>query len=494
MIFATVNSLATRKHAQLLVLPFWHVKKHAEAAASIGQLQSEVSIPLEMQDFAGKEGEILFLYPSSKQPERRIALLGLGDKDKISVEKLRRAYANLAKACRAKKIKDVNILMPKHAALTKESVLRGSAEGLLLANYAYENLKNDSIKENPTVFLSKATFIGIGQEGVAIAQKYAVIAEAVYFARDLVNGNADDVTPQYLSQCAQKLATELPRVKTIVFNRKRIEQEKMGLILAVSRGSTHDPAFIIVEYKGLPKSKDLTVFIGKGVTYDTGGLNLKAVASMATMKGDMGGGAAVLGIIYAAAKLKLPINVTAIVPAVENAIGSGSYKPGDVYTSYTGKTVEIIDTDAEGRLILADALGYAVKHLKPTRIIDMATLTGAVEVALGNETSGVMSNQDALADSLIRAGHETYERLWRLPLYEEYRAQLNSDVADIKNSGGRVGGAITAALFLKEFVNDIPWAHCDIAGTAYLSEARRYHPKYGTGFGVRLMIEFLENL
>lgn len=494
MQFTSVNSLANRKQASLLVLPYWHVKKHAEAAVNIGKLQSEISTPIEIEDFAGKEGEVLFLYPNTKQPERRLVLLGLGDKDKVSVEKLRRAYACLAKACRSKKIKDANILVPQHTALTKEGIVRGTVEGLLLANYAFEDLKADSIKENPAVLLTKVNLVGVGPEAVAIAQKYAIIVDAVHITRDLVNGNADDVTPQYLCQFAQQLAQNLPRVKTTIFNRKRIEQEKMGLILAVSRGSIHDPALIIVEYKGAPKSKDLTVIVGKGVTYDTGGLNIKPQASMATMKGDMGGAATTLGVLHAVANLKLPINVTVVVPTVENAIGSRSFKPGDVYVSYLGKTIEITDTDAEGRLILADALAYAVKHLKPTRLVDFATLTGAVEVALGNETSGVMSNQDALADSLIRAGHETYERLWRLPMYEEYREQLKSDIADMKNSGGRIGGAITAALFLKEFVGDTPWAHCDIAGTAYLSEARRYHPKYGTGFGVRLMVEFLENL
>lgn len=266
----------------------------------------------------------------------------------------------------------------------------------------------------------------------------------------------------------------------------------MGLLLAVNRGSDSDPAFIIIEYKGNPKSKEKTVLVGKGITYDTGGLNIK-VSNMETMKGDMGGAAAVMGTIVAAASLDLKVNVTAVIPTTENSISSRSYKPGDIYKSYSGKTVEIGNTDAEGRLILADALAYAVDHLKPTRLIDLATLTGAMIIALGTETIGLFSNNDALADGLIRSGSDTYERVWRLPLHEEYRDQLKSDFADIRNIGGRAAGSITAAIFLQEFVGKTPWAHLDIAGTAYLEDgAKRYHPKYGTGSGVRLLIDFLE--
>ncbi len=233
--------------------------------------------------------------------------------------------------------------------------------------------------------------------------------------------------------------------------------------------------------------------MGKGITYDTGGLSLKPTSGMQDMKCDMSGAATALGTIFAAAKIGLKKNVTAIVPSTENCIGSKSYKPGDVYIGYSGKTVEIDNTDAEGRLILADALAYASKKLKPSRIIDFATLTGAIIVALGEETTGMMSNNDELAAQLAKAGEATYERVWRLPLFEEYKQQIKSDVADLKNSGGRDASSITAALFLQEFIGDFPWAHLDIAGTAHLSKARRYHPKNGTGVGIRLMIEFLEN-
>lgn len=493
MDFYSIANFDSRKEAGALIIPFWKGKKHAEPASDIKKISKACAAPIEAGDFTGKEGEVLFIYAEGTY-EKRIALLGLGEQDKISVERLRRAYASLVKACRIKKLKEINVLIPSIPAFTEDSLARGICEGLLLANYSFDKLKHDVLKDAPTILLRKVGLIGIGKAGLVMAQKSAIIAEGVYLARDLVNENAEDITPKFLASVAVKLAKELPHVKTTVFDKQRIIKEKMGLLLAVSRGAAHDPAFIIMEYTGNPKSKEKTVIVGKGVTYDTGGLNLKPTGSIETMKCDMGGAATVFGTLLAVAKSKMKVNLTAVVPATENAISATSYKPGDVFKGYTGKTVEIGNTDAEGRLILADALAYTVDKLKPTRIIDFATLTGGIVIALGQETTGLLSNQDALADALIRAGYETFERLCRLPLYEEYRDQLKSDIADIKNIGGREASSITAALFLKEFVGNIPWAHCDIAGTAYLSDARRYNPKNATGVGVRLLIEFLENL
>lgn len=493
MIFSTASSLSSRKHADLLVLPFWKSKDDVKHAANFADLKAFTEVPIELKDFNGKEGEVLILY-ASKQKEPRIALLGLGEQEKLTVEKLRRAFSCLAKACRQKKLKTINLLLPEVPSLTEEAIVRGIVEGLLLTNYAFTKLKPNVVKDDPVVLLTNAVIIGASKKTIAVAEKYAEIAKSVYIARDLVNDNADEVTPAFFVKLAKKWAKELPHVKATIFNKERLEKEKMGLILAVSRSSQNEPALIILEYKGNPKSTENTVIVGKGVTYDTGGLNLKPTGSMETMKCDMGGAAAVLGTLHAVAKLGLKVNLTAVIPTVENCIGSASYKPGDVYTSYSGKTVEIGNTDAEGRLILADALAYTVKHLKPTRIIDFATLTGAIDVALGPEATGLMSNDDALADSLMRAGSETYERLCRLPLYDEYKDLLKSDVADMRNVAGRSGGSITAGLFLQEFVGKTPWAHCDIASTAFLSEARRYHPKHATGVGIRLMLEFLEQL
>ncbi|HEV8052472.1 MAG TPA: leucyl aminopeptidase [Parachlamydiaceae bacterium] len=493
MEFTTTPNFKSRKPADLLVIPYWKSNEHVQAAFDIDSLKKILSEPLSTHDFHGKEGEIMFLYVSG-QPEKRLALIGLGVQTDITVEKLRRAYANITRVCHKNKLKEINICLPKCTSMAQSDVVTGISEGLLLPNYIFTALRKHTIKDDQPVLLEKATIIEGSRSDLALAKRSSVICESVNFVRDLVNGNADDVTPQHLSAVARGLEKTSKNVKTTVFDKKRIEKEKMGLLLAVNRGSNLDPAFIIIEYKGNPKSTDRTVIVGKGITYDTGGLLIKPRGSMETMKEDMAGAAAALGIIHAAAALELKINVTSVIPTTENSIGSKSYKPGDVYTSYTGKTIEISDTDAEGRLVLADALAYAVKNLKPTRMIDMATLTGAIMVALGEEASGLMSNNDVLADLLARAGSGTGERVWRMPLYEEFKEQLKSDVADMKNTGGRLGGAITAAMFLQEFVGKTPWAHLDIAGTAFHATSKRYNPKHATGVGVRLILSFLESI
>lgn len=492
MEFSIAPNIQSRKQAELLVIPFWSEKKKVHAACEIDTLDAFTKLPIAANDFTGKEGEFLILYAKG-QKESRLALLGLGPKEKITTENLRRAYASLTKACNQKKIHSINILMPHIPPLTEENVVRGLVEGLLLANYSFDKHKHDTIKENVPSKLKKAALIGADKGALGIAKKAALLCEGVYFARDLTNTNADEVTPQHLAEVALKMAKTLPHVKATVFDKKRIQKEKMGLLLAVNRGSATDPTFIILEYKGSPKAKDHTVLVGKGITYDTGGLNIK-VGGMETMKVDMGGAAVALATLWVAAQLALPIHLTVVIPATENNISAQSYKPGDVYVSMTGKTVEVANTDAEGRLVLADALAYTNKYLKPTRIIDFATLTGGVDVALGNEAIGMLSNNDALAALFVRAGSETYERVWRLPLFEEYKDNLKSDVADIKNVGTRSASTICGAIFLQHFVETTPWVHFDIASTAHINESKRYHPKFATGIGVRLMIEFLQNL
>lgn len=493
MHFLAVDDFDKRKPADLLVLPYWQCKGIADPAAPFGKYKVQPLPLLMTKDFVGKQEEICLFYPE-KGKEPRVLLLGLGEKEKLSVEQLRRSYANAIKLAMQKKCSHLNVVVPQDTGLSAEEVIRGVAEGLLLANYTFDKLKHASLKEESSTVVKQAVLVGVKKPYLSLANKSAAIARAVYLARDLVNGNADDVTPQYLAGVAKQLSRQWPHVKTTLFDKKRIEQEKMELILAVSRGSrTHsNPIFIIVEYKGNPTSKEHIVLLGKGITYDTGGLNMKPTGSMETMKCDMGGAAAVLGALQAAAELKLKLNVTAVIAAAENAVSDTSYKPGDVYRSYSGKTVEIVNTDAEGRLVLADALAYTVKKLHPTCMVDIATLTGAMEIALGPEFSGLLSNDEALSCSLVEAGNATFERVHPMPLVEEYKVTLKSSIADLKNHGGRKGGGLIAALFLQEFVGNVPWAHLDIAGTAFYDEARRYHPKYATGVGVRLLTEFLE--
>lgn len=491
MDFFLVKSLEKRKKADALVLPFWQKNKGVEPAADCSGVMSHIKPLLSAGDFKGRKGETVVLYPGGVK-EYRMILLGLGKKKDVSLETFRYSYSALVKVChKKKKIQSLNMVFPQHFCM-KEAV-RGLAEGLFLTNYTFDELKQSSLEKAP-VLLEKITFIAAERSVLASVRKAESLCDGVKLARDLVNANADKVTPQYLATFAKGLSKRFSNVKTTVFNKNRIEKEGMGLFLAVNRGSSNDPAFIIMEYKGAPRSKDRTVLVGKGVTYDTGGLNLKPTGSIETMKCDMAGSAAAFGTLFAAATMSLKVNLTIVVAATENSIDAKSYKPGDVYRGYAGKTVEIGNTDAEGRLTLADALAYSVSKLSPTRIIDLATLTGAIVIALGEETIGIMSNDDDLASKLSYAGEVSYERVCRLPLYEEYREQLKSEIADLNNVGGRSGGSITAGVFLQEFVGKIPWVHCDIAGTAYLSKARRYNPKNATGSGVRLMIEFLESL
>ena len=411
-------------------------------------------------------------------------LLGLGKKIECEAETLRKAYAAALKACRKKKLKNISVALPE----TEGPAAYPSTEGLLMANYAFDMKFS---KEETSPLVQKICLIGIDKDTLKECHDAQTVISCVNYARDLINGNADDVTAQLLSKKAKELEKDSKAIATTILDKKALEKLKMGLLLAVNRGSATDPSFIIVKYNGNPKSSDMTALVGKGITYDTGGLNLKT-SNMETMKDDMSGGAAVLGTIKAAAALKLKVNIVGVIASTDNAIGPNSYKPGDVYHSYSGKTVEITNTDAEGRLVLADAVSYVEEQFKPSRIIDLATLTGAMLITLGEEASGLFSNDDELAEGLLRAGKYTYERLWRFPLYNEYKEGLKSPIADMRNSPpARKASSIMGALFIQEYIKKTPWAHLDIAGTAFLSGPKNYHTTNATGFGVRLLINFL---
>lgn len=488
-----------RKKADLLVLPFWQHEKQASPAFSLSLLESgkkAIQALLETGDFKGKEGEVAVLY-LDKQPEKRCVLLGLGKEKLLHIEGLRRSYGTLAKTCLGKKWLSLNVVVPEKTQLSESELGRGMSEGLLLANYHIPSLKHSQPDQdgNENKLIHSIHWVGASSKAITQeSEKAFKLCQAVYYVRDLVNGNADEVTPPYLAQQVKELGRQYPEIKVTVFDKKRIEKEHLDLLLAVNRGSSLDPAFLILEYRGNPQSKDHTVIVGKGITYDTGGLNIKS-SGMETMKCDMAGAATAIGIILAARHLKLKVNVTAVAPVTENCTDANSFKPGDVYKSHHGKTVEMTNSDAEGRLILADALSYASKKLKPTRIIDMATLTGAIDIALGSEAAGMLSSDEMLAAALIQAGQTTFERVWRMPLYDEYLERLKSDIADLKSWNGRSAGSCVAAIFLREFVDpSISWAHLDIASTAYGTDNKKYLPKYATGMGVRLIIELLEHL
>lgn len=475
-----------RKVADVAVVPCWQGPKHAVLACATSEFSKWIAQPVRARDFLGKEGETLLLYrPGGK--EKRILLLGLGKKSACEKEALRRAYGASVKVCKARRFHSVNFFVP-----SEEEEFTAIVEGTLIANYSFLMLKGKNEESGKP--LTKLTFVGGDRSQGTALKRAGTLLSSVHVAQDLVNGNADEVTSESLIALARGIEHQWPSVKVTVLGKKELEEEEMGLMLAVNRGSMRDPALILLEYRGDPDSKDLTAIVGKGITYDTGGLNIKPTGSMETMKCDMAGAAASLAIARAVAQLKCKKNVLCVLAVAENAIGPHSYKPGDVIRSHAGKTVEIGNTDAEGRLVLADAFSYIQKHYKISRLIDMATLTGAIVVALGEEFTGMFSNNDVLAKALYAAGEAVHERVWRMPVNKEHAEMLKSQIADLKNCAGRKASSCTAAAFLEQFVHNIPWAHLDIAGTAYLSEARGYHATPATGVGVRLLVEFLENL
>ncbi len=445
------------------------------------------------RDFEAKPSQISVIYTRGSLPAKRIVLLGLGKRGEFNLEKLRAAFAKALQHLRTLNIKEAATsidfgLLPG----SKDSLAQAVAEGALLGLYQYapfktvdrENLKD---VEQLTVVAGENDFSEIN---VAV-EKAQAIARAVYFTRDLVSAPSNQMTPAILAKEADRIAAR-KTVSCTVLDRVKLNELGMNSLLGVASGSNEEPKFIILEYRGGEPDAAPIVLVGKGVTFDSGGICIKPSEKMDEMKSDMAGGAVVMGAIMASAELRLPLDIVGLIPAVENMPSGTALKPGDVLTSYSGKTIEIINTDAEGRLILADALAYASNY-KPAAIIDVATLTGACVVALGEEVIGMLGTDDKLKGELQEAARLTGELVWELPLWENYHEQIKSDIADYKNHGGRAAGAITAAAFLSKFAGEFPWVHLDIAGPALTDKDRTYIPKGASGIGVRLLVEFLRN-
>jgi leucyl aminopeptidase len=445
------------------------------------------------RDFEAKPSQISTIYTRGSLPAKRIVLVGLGKRGEFDLEKLRAAYAKVMQHLRSLNIKQATTsidsgLLPGSIDRPAQAV----AEGALLGLYQYapfktvdrENLKD---VEQLTILVEENDFPGID----GAVENAQAIGRAVYFTRDLVSAPANQMTPTILAEEAVEIATGRG-VSCTVFDKAGLVELGMNSLLSVASGSNEEPRFIILEYMGGQETAPPIVLVGKGITFDSGGICLKPSDKMDEMKTDMAGGAAVIGTIMACADLRLPLNVVGLIPATENMPSGTALKPGDVFTSYSGKTVEVINTDAEGRLILADALAYASNY-KPAAIIDLATLTGACVVALGEEVTGMMGTDDKLKSELREASRQTGELVWELPLWENYHELIKSDIADYKNHGGRWGGAITASAFLSKFVGDFPWVHLDIAGPAWTDKGKTYIPKGASGVGVRLLVEFLRN-
>jgi len=445
-------------------------------------------------DLKGKAGEVAVLYPRGKVAARRVLVVGLGQADKFDLEGARRAAGVAIKRARDLGARHVATIV--HGAgiggLDTAAAAQATVEGCLLATYPFAAQKKQEPAneiESVTIVEHDAAKIDAVTAGARAAE---AIAAGVYLARDLVNMPPNVATPTRLAAAAQAIA-DAHGLAITVGDREWAAERNMGAFLAVAQGAGEPPKFIVLEHNGQRNDLPTVVLVGKGITFDTGGISLKPGERMGDMKSDMGGAAAVLGAMESAARLNLPLRLIGITPCTENMPDAGAYRPADVITAANGKTIEIISTDAEGRMVLADALVYA-EHYKPAAVIDLATLTGACVIALGSGVAaGIFSNNDGLRDRLLAAAGPTFERLWPLPLYDDYRRTINSEVADMKNSGGRFGGVGTAAVFLREFTN-YPWAHLDIAGVALSEKAGDYTPVGGTGFGVRVLVEYLRQL
>lgn len=455
-------------------------------------LSGAIAELIEQGDLKGKLGEVVAVYPRGAINAKRVLVVGLGDRATFDLEAVRKASAAALRT--ASKLGAKHVATIVHGGgiggLNASKAAQATAEGALLALYQFDAYKKEELSEIETITLTELSGDKLADvETGANAAK--AIAEGVYLARDLVNMPPNIATPSKLAQTATELA-EVYALGLTVGDRFWAQERDMGAFLAVAKGAGEEPKFIVLEHNADKEELETIVLVGKGVTFDTGGISLKASSGMPSMKSDMGGAAAVLGAMKAVAELDLPLRVIAITPATENMPDANAYRPSDVIKASNGKTIEIISTDAEGRMILADALVYAGQY-KPNWVIDLATLTGSCVIALGKGVAaGLFSTDDSLRDELVEAGNTTFERVWPLPLYKDYRKTIDSDVANMKNTGGRTGGVGTSAVFLQEFT-DYPWAHLDIAGMALSDSAKGYTGKGGTGFGVRLLVELLRS-
>jgi leucyl aminopeptidase len=445
------------------------------------------------EEFKGKAEQTLLIHTHGIITPRRLFLVGLGKRDEFDVPDSRLFGAAIVGIAQTSRVQSVAVLLPSVDA-GRERASQFLAEGIRLAAYRFDDYRADAEAERLKLKEIKV-FVGEdGQKTPHLALSRAdVVASAVGRARDLVNRPASELTPVKLADYAEKMASKLG-LECKILGPKECEKLKMNLFLAVSRASAEEPRFIHLTYrpKGKEKPSQRIVLVGKGVTFDSGGLSLKPTASMLDMKADMAGAATMLGVISGIPALGLKSEIHLLIAATENMISGSAYKLGDVITGSSGKSVEIVNTDAEGRLTLADALTYALK-LEPNQIIDAATLTGACVVALGPHIAGLMSNDNAMAERLLGAARRAGEDFWQLPLPKRLMKQLETPVADIKNAGERWGGALTAGLFLKEFVAEVPWTHLDIAGPAFAEKTWAHVREGGTGFGVATLLEYLSS-
>lgn len=484
---------AHKQRDDAVVIPLLEGRKLTDSGKGLQQ-QTGKALPsfLRKFDVSGDFGESATLYELEGSYSQRVVLLGAGDEKKLTLQKLRVLAAKAGRSLEKSGARDVSLYLPE-LNLRGTSVaerVQAIAEGVWLGLYTFEKYKskreeNKRALRSVTIMVPSRKDLDAAAEAVARAR---AIALGTNFARDLANEPGNVCTPEYLGEQAAALSHK--KLKVTVMDKKAIEKAGFNALLAVNQGSAKEPRFIVLEYNGGHKGDAPVALVGKGLTFDAGGISIKPPAQMDEMKFDMCGSAAVLGIFKSVIELGLPVNLLGVIPSTENLLGAAAYKPGDIITSYKGITIEVLNTDAEGRIILSDALAYATEK-KPAEIIDFATLTGACVIALGAHATGLMGTGEKLKKGLMQSGDYTYDRVWELPMHEEYQEQIKSEIADIKNIGGREAGTITAACFLSRFVEDIPWAHLDIAGTAWNMQGSDIAAKGATGAGVRLVVDYL---
>ena len=503
----SVSKAALNSHALEAVGFFVPKSSKEKIATSLNALAGVVATGFN-GDFKANEGDLLTLYPQKENfNPKRVIILGVGQK--FTLDAVRKCAATLATKIREMKLTKVGIDLTEIEAIATDIqeeeayIAQAVVEGFELGLYDYNKLKTDRIQAlkdkkhkseasfefKELVLITNATSFKAVESGAKVGE---VIGAAQSMVRDLINSPSNYMTATDLANAA-KTSGKKYGYKVTVFDKKKIQQLNMGGLLGVNQGSVEPPTFSILDYTPSGKAKATIALVGKGVTFDTGGISLKPSENLGDMKSDMSGAADVIGAVEIAARLKLPIRVIGFIPATDNKPSATAQNPGDVLTTYSGITVEVDNTDAEGRLILADALTYAKEEYAPDAIIDLATLTGACVIALGYQAAGLFTNNDELAEKLSKAGIRSGEKVWRMPLWDDYDKQIKSEVADVKNTGGRGAGAITAAKFLEKFIGDHKaWAHLDIAGPSFPSMGSS-GAKSSSGFGVRLLAEVLRN-
>jgi leucyl aminopeptidase len=485
----TVGDIAQIEADAIVVNLFEGVEQPGGATAAVDKaLDGAIGSLIGRGEIKGKFGEVNIFHTFGKLPARMVAIAGLGKREDFNVDRIRGVAGEFCRALRKVNCRKIATIL--HGAgiggMELEASAEAIAEGALLGLYSFAKYKKPEYED-----VAEMRIVVREGEKVPILElaigKGKLVAEATNLARDMVNEPANYMTPSQMAEATKEIASKY-NLEFKVFDREDMEGMGMGALLGVAKGSNQPPKLITLSYKGDESSEKALGFLGKGITFDSGGISIKSSEGMGEMKDDMAGAAAVMTALGAIAQLEPKINVTAIIPTTENLPSGTALKPGDVLKAMNGKTIEVISTDAEGRLILADALSYAQK-LGLSPIIDLATLTGACRVALGTLYSGVFGNNQDLIDKILKAAEKTGERMWQMPMPEEYKEQNKSEIADVKNTGNRYGGAITAALFLAEFVDNNPWVHIDIAGTAFSTKESGYIIKGATGVGVRTLVE-----